>query len=473
VNSTLIVTFTQPTDTEFYTNSLIGGANTPNVRVYNASNELLSYTVNATLFCPNGNRTINKTGNDYYNSSFDCYSSANVGTFNITANVSDVYGNTGSATLNLTTISSGGGDTTIISGGGGGGGMAAGKNLTIIQNLTINATQINRDLNFTLGTNTVEIEQGQDETVIGSLFNTGNQPLILNTTLESGCCNITLPKGFELAVKKETTFSISIHVPLFQDLGEYIVKIGIGAANITKEKAFKIIVKQSSSINSLNELEQKLTGLETQVTEYEKLGINVNDLKKMIENTKQLLSGGKFDINKDNSANLKNSIDNANKIISSLSSKLPTLGVQKFLHQNKYNIGLALTTIVLTTYTASQIVLPYHKLSQELKFLTDEEAALVQSRIDAERQFFKRMINEQTFTNIMITKQEKVLKTRAMLKLKQEEKSVLIKSKLSPKAFARWIKNGSINTFHAIKSSPRNIADKIKNKMKKEEVKSY
>jgi hypothetical protein len=128
---------------------------------------------------------------------------------------------------------------------------------------------------------------------------------------------------------------------------------------------------------------------------------------------------------------------------------------------------------VLTTYTATQIVLPYHKLSQELKFLTEEEAALVQSRVDAEKQYFRRTINEQTFTNIMITKQEKVLKTRAMLKLKQEEKAGLVRSRLSPKALARWIKNGSINTFYAIKSSPRTIVDKIKNRVKKEEVKFY
>jgi len=460
--------------------SLTPGKGTPinpvSISIYDVNNNFHQFLVNLTIRCLNisyVDTNFSLTNVNGQTTFTNCYApNLDSTSFSITVNATDQYNNHNYTVITLTTQSSGG--DTIISGGGGSGGMGSTKNVTIIQNITLNATQQSiRDFNFTLSSSSVEIEQGQDATIIGSLFNIGNQPLVLNATLESKCCNITLPKGFELGVKKETAFSIKIHVPLFQDLGEYVVNVSLSTSGITKEKAFKIIVKKSTSINSLNDLEKKLSGLESQVAEYEKLGMDVNDLKRMIENTKQLLSGGKFDINKDNSANLKNSLDNANKIISSLSSKLLTLGVQKFLHQNKYNIGLALTTIVLTTYTATQVIYPYHKLSQELKFLTEEEAALVQSRIDAERQFFKRIINEQTFTNIMITKQEKVLRTRAMLKLKQEEKAGLIKSKLSPKAFAGWIKNGSINTFYTIKSSPRNIVDKIKSKMKREEVKSY
>jgi hypothetical protein len=476
VSDNLIINFTQPAQFSEYTvdTSLVGfSSNMPIVNVSYARNQLLDYNVNVTLQCPNGNFTLGKTGQSYYNLSAICQASSSAGFFFLTVNASDNYGNSGNATLNLTAKSSGGNSETIIVSGGGGGGGGGGGNITIIQNVTVNTTQSSRDFNFTLSPTSVEIEQGQDATILGSLFNIGNQPLVLNATLESKCCNITLPKGFELAVKKETAFSINVHVPLFQELGEYVVNITISTANVAKEKAFKIIVKKGTSINSLNELETKLSNLESQVKEYEKLGINVNDLKNMIEQTKQLLSGGKSSINRDSSANLRNSLDNANKILSSLSSKLPALGVQKFLQQNKYNISLAITTLVLTTYTATQIVLPYHKLSQELKFLTEEEAALVQSRVDAEKQYFRRTINEQTFTNIMITKQEKVLKTRAMLKLKQEEKAGLVRSRLSPKALARWIKNGSINTFYAIKSSPRTIVDKIKNRVKKEEVKFY
>jgi uncharacterized membrane protein YgcG len=474
VSDNLIINFTKPAEfSEHTVSSSLVGDNMPTINVSYARNQLLDYNVNVTLQCPNGNFTLGKIGQNYYNLSAICQASSSAGFFFLTVNASDNYGNSGNATLNLTAKSSGGSSETIIVSGGGGGGGGGGGNITIIQNVTINTTQSSRDFNFTLSPTSVEIEQGQDATILGSLFNIGNQPLVLNATLESKCCNITLPKSFELAVKKETAFSINVHVPLFQELGEYVVNITISTANVAKEKAFKIIVKKGTSINSLNELETKLSSLESQVKEYEKLGINVNDLKNMIEQIKQLLSGGKSSINRDSSANLRNSLDNANKIISSLSSKLPALGVQKFLQQNKYNIGLAITTLVLTTYTATQIVLPYHKLSQELKFLTEEEAALVQSRVDAEKQYFRRTINEQTFTNIMITKQEKVLKTRAMLKLKQEEKVGLVRSRLSPKALARWIKNGSINTFYAIKSSPRTIVDKIKNRVKKEEVKFY
>ena len=75
------------------------------------------------------------------------------------------------------------------------------------------------------------------------------------------------------------------------------------------------------------------------------------------------------------------------------------------------------------------------------------------TRIETEKQYFSRRIDEKTFNLMMIQGQEKVLKTRSTIKHMQETKKTLVKSKLTPTSLYNWIKSG-----------PRKIANKIHRK---------
>jgi hypothetical protein len=324
-----------------------------------------------------------------------------------------------------------------------------------------------KELNFTLSTSTIEIEQGKDGIILASLINMGNTPLYLNSSVEKECCNVSLPGSFELPVKGEVDFSINIHVPLYQEVGEYIVKIELWTGFLTKEKAFKIVVKKSSSIASLEVLERKVSELESKLKEYQALGINVQSLSEMIERAKKLLSGARTGIIRDDLFSLENSTLTVEEIVNSISSSFPSLELQKFFVENKWNISAAIMTTLITSYMATQIIYPYLKLGKEIKALVEEEQSLVKARIETEKQYFMRKIDEQTFSQIMIEKQGKILKLRADIKRKKEERSTLIKQRLHPLAMVRWMKSGISRAGNFVKSLPKIAHENLKKKLSK------
>jgi hypothetical protein len=52
-----------------------------------------------------------------------------------------------------------------------------------------------------------------------------------------------------------------------------------------------------------------------------------------------------------------------------------------------------------------QVALPYYRLGKEIKKLVEEEKSLVASRVEIEKQYFLRKIDEKTFFTLMADKQ--------------------------------------------------------------------
>jgi hypothetical protein len=155
------------------------------------------------------------------------------------------------------------------------------------------------------------------------------------------------------------------------------------------------------------------------------------------------------------------------EIVNSISSSFPSLELQKFFVENKWNISAAIMTTLITSYMATQIIYPYLKLGKEIKALVEEEQSLVKARIETEKQYFMRKIDEQTFSQIMIEKQGKILKLRADIKRKKEERSTLIKQRLHPLAMVRWMKSGISRAGNFVKSLPKIAHENLKKKLSK------
>jgi hypothetical protein len=401
--------------------------------------------------------------NGVVNNFYDCTAPSSDGSYNITMNVTDEHNNTGYEVISyqLTTSTT---TTVPLGGGGGGGGGLGGTNKTEIippENCTDkkdndkdNKTDCAdedcfyhpsclreiKELNFTLSTDTIEIEQGSDGIVLASLLNNGNVPLLLNSSLEKECCNISTPIGFELKVKEETQFSVNVHIPLYQKEGEYTVKVKLSSGPLTKEKAFKIIVKKSPSIIKLEELEKRLTELGSTVTDYQVVGLSVGGLMKTVDESKSDIDTAKTAIENDDLNALQNYISKLEEKVNSLSSTLPGFGVQKFLVNNKWNITDGVLLIVASVYLVTQVLIPYVKLTAEMTKLRFEELAQSASRKKTETQYFFRKIDEQTFRKIVSEKHSQVLKLQSTITLKKQQRSDLIRKKLNPLSLVEFIK---------------------------------
>jgi len=411
--------------------------------------------------------------------------------FNIQVNATDQYNNTNSTTISLTTESDPGGGSTTT-GGDGGGGMGGTVNVTNCTVTPKNCTDgIDNDcdgltdcgdpdcsrheackieikeLNFTLSTNTIEIEQGNDGTILASLYNMGNTKLLLNSSIDNECCNISIPRGFELPYRGELDFSIIIHVPLYQEVGEYTVKTELFTGPLTKTKAFKVIVKKSSYLLSLETLTGRLSELDEAMGNYQTLGVNIGGLDNRIEQARNIITNTMGSIENDNLNLVKASVLDLEKLMNSMNQQLPTLEIQKFLIVNRWYLSFTAVMVIIATYMINQVVIPFHRLGLYIKSLSDEEQTLVEARKKAEKQYFMRMIDEKTFRGIMLDKQAKILRSRAALERSKKERSTLVREKVSPKAMGRWFKNGFIKVGTSVKTVPKKIYNRIRRKQEK------
>lgn len=94
--------------------------------------------------------------------------------------------------------------------------------------------------------------------------------------------------------------------------------------------------------------------------------------------------------------------------------------------------------------------------------MSELEKSLVKARIEAEKQFFMRKLDEQTFQAIMIEKQGKILHTRALIKKKLEERRNLLKERLHPMSMARWVKGGLSKAKDSMKAAPGKLSEKLR-----------
>jgi len=102
---------------------------------------------------------------------------------------------------------------------------------------------------------------------------------------------------------------------------------------------------------------------------------------------------------------------------------------------------------MITIYLVPQVLIPLYKIQNKIRNLKNEEEILVSSRVATEKQYFMRKIDEKTFSNIMITKQDKILKTRASISEKEKEAKEIIETRLKPVGILRRLKRSKPKVF--------------------------
>jgi hypothetical protein len=449
--------------------------------LYNARGELYNSSTNANITCANTMYPLNFSSGQ---ASYTCVSPNDYSTpFNITINVTDDYNNSGE---NYTTLTTAAQEVAYVPSGGGGGPATVetkkcSDNTSYNQcsskrpfyclngNLTQNCSICGcspgyscqpsgsciltkeEDFNFTIEAAEVEIEQGKDTTIMGHLSNTGNTILSLMSFLNvsENCCNVSIPSSFTLNEKEEKEFEIKVHVPLTTNVSDYNIKIGIGTAYFKKEKTIKVIVLKSPYYDYLSQIEAALANLEKEIQEYKKSGINVGNAEALVEQAKLTLRNANSSISSDQVNVLANSISDLKNNINYVSTSLTLLRGQRFLSQNSWLIILLIISSILTIYFVPEVFIPLNKVEKEIKRLRNEEKNLVSSRVETEKQYFLRKIDENTFSKIMITKQDNILKLRGTIHERENDRTKIL-TRTHPKEIAKWFASG-------IKNLPKNI----------------
>ncbi|MCX6821546.1 MAG: hypothetical protein NTW30_02080, partial [Candidatus Aenigmarchaeota archaeon] len=160
----------------------------------------------------------------------------------------------------------------------------------------------------------------------------------------------------------------------------------------------------------------------------------------LLDKIKSALSGSQSQISKDDINTLKTNENTVKLSLTQINDQLSKLAFVKAVYENKWNIFSGVTIGILSTYLISQVFIPYYKLGNEIKKLKFEETTLINSRIDTEKSYFLRRIDDKTFRMIISGKQSQILNTKAEIKLKQQARSVLLRERINPLYAGKLIK---------------------------------
>jgi hypothetical protein len=254
------------------------------------------------------------------------------------------------------------------------------------------------------------------------------------------------------------------------EVGKYFITIRIFTDELEIERKLGVSVIKNPDIDFIEKKEKEIPELKSKIEDYAKY-VDVSDLETKMYKIEKAIEKVKTAIKEDNIAVVERYRIEIKKEIDNINSKLEALKFRKFLSKNKWYIISAIVISLWAPYLGSEIVYPYYKTGKEIKKLVDEEKALIKARVETEKQYFLRKIDEKTFFKIMIDKQGKILKIRGMINQKKEERTKLLLSKLNPIIIAKWFEKRIEEIPKTIKIIPKAISKRIKRKPKEKRKK--
>jgi len=292
-------------------------------------------------------------------------------------------------------------------------------------------------------TTEIEIKQGEDGKVGGTMKNTGNVQLLLKSSvdIEKDCCSVDISPSFTVPQKTTRGFNATIHVNTSTEPGEYLLNFKLNYLALQNSQPVKVIVKENEIISYiLKTMTSELPRIISEINEYKDVGIDVSHLEYRISNIQELIQNANEAVQQDNLELLKQYNDEIRSDVEYINAEKERLALQKLIYENKWNITYGIIIGIVSVYLIIQVIAPFVRLSHEIVKLTFDKTALTQSRIKAEKQYFLRKIDEQTFRRIVTSKHSQILKLSSTVDLKKQQRIDLVKKRLNPLSLGEHIK---------------------------------
>ncbi|MBI4017441.1 MAG: hypothetical protein HY366_00675, partial [Candidatus Aenigmarchaeota archaeon] len=317
-------------------------------------------------------------------------------------------------------------------GADGGGGAAA--ETQVVKEIVKVGEEV-KEFTFELSEAALRLKQGEETPVTASVTNKGNVPLSFTITTERECCQVKTVNVLEVGAGEARSFRIDVRVPLNTPPGTYVITVTVALGDKTNVKDFKVVVEESPLVTKIKELSDAVRQIRGEISKYKSAGARTEALEKRLEGAESSLINAREAVENDNIQTLQTSIQAAASDVSQTAVEILGVRIQAFLKENREEIATGAAFVLLAFYAVTQIALPYRQLRLTLKELKKQESAFVESRVQAEHQYFKRIIDEATFRQLMFQQQDKIVSTRGKIKSGEAELRVLMRSRLNPKYF--------------------------------------
>ncbi|RLG15458.1 MAG: hypothetical protein DRN71_01300, partial [Candidatus Nanohalarchaeota archaeon] len=357
--------------------------------------------------------------------------------FGVIVNSIDSSRNGGLNSVTLTTVEpavQSPGDSGGSGGDGGAGGAGAvGGNWTRPMNDEVvpeKEVVKRRSFDFVLMDSEVEVVRGFNSTFYGHVMNTGDIPLVVMSRISKVCCDVSVDNEFTLPVGSGFDFPVEVHVPLRVLPGDYVVNIALLSGSSEKSKTVTLVVSENEDVLLMQRLKSILVEVGSEIERYESEGFDVVRLKAMYDDIGKLISVAEGAVEDDDVAVLQRAVLGLQLQMTGVKSKLMWFKVKKFLIDNKEMILLLFFMMFFSIYLLTEIVLPYMMLGEALVKLNRGRRIVEKTKKSAERQYFRRQIDETVFNRIMIDEQSKLLKTKSEISEIEDYMALLKKGKV-------------------------------------------
>lgn len=331
------------------------------------------------------------------------------------------------------------------------------------------------DFEITILNTSSEVVKGESKIFHLIISNPVKKTIKINVSIEAEDCEVIYDKTITLEPKMEKLYDIKV-IPFLNASSSSTLRFVFSSENITKEGSIELKIKENPVVEEIKKtsiiVEKKLL---EKINYLKNAGVETGDLEEKIRKIKELVNESYKYIQANDLASLKKTSEKVQKIISEVENKVKEREakvIYALLMKNAKWIILGIIILVYVAYLFSNIFLPYLRYRKLLKKLAEKEKELVRARIETEKQFFMRKIDEKTFRELIVKRQHEIIGTRAKIKEIRNEMKTLWRKGISPIQIGSWIKNTVRNIPKTVKviKIGRNLGkkfEKIKEKIKK------
>jgi hypothetical protein len=285
------------------------------------------------------------------------------------------------------------------------------------------------------------VTRGNDLSIIGVIRNTGNLSLILNLSINSTCCSFDGPSAYIIQNLSTTALNVRVHARLNESLGLNTIHLLLSTEGLSSAQDFSIQVGENPLLTDLESYRSDLDKLKADIAAYAASGVDVSGLQQLYARLENSINSAGASSVADDVSSFAAQVDAAKSELEQAQQELASAGLLKLVLDNKFWILLGAVLALIALYLLTQIMVPYIRLTAEIRRMADKEQSQVEGRKATYKDYFMGKVDEKAFEEMIIGKQSEILSTKGTLRHKVDERSALVKNKLSPKAVGDWVKS--------------------------------
>ncbi len=289
------------------------------------------------------------------------------------------------------------------------------------------------------------VGQGTEDRVPFSVYNNGSEDLDLKVeTTIAGCCRSWVGNdtgeidSFRLGAGSERSLQLHVDVPLNTTRDTYSINMEVAESGGTvRERAIRFEVVRGDLIRRLQSLKNTSRQIERTMRDYRSSGIDVSELDDRYERVKEFIRNAEQAVANDDREVLENQLREGENTASEIEGRLRALALQNYIRENWWKWLLGGIIVYTIFFLLTMVAVPYYRLQTDLIAVKNKLESATEARKKAERQYFNRQIDRDTFMDIMTDRQDEILELRSERDDLQDDMDNIFENRLTAENYLK------------------------------------